>query len=73
MSSSARPADHLGVFLWRGKVMNEYPSMPRQLVDGWRLSEPSHPPKQQVSLHYHDTDELVEVVEGKTLSSLQAK
>lgn len=45
--------------------MNKYPSMPRQLVDRWRLSEPSHPPGQRVPFHYHNAEEWLEVLEGK--------
>lgn len=51
--------------------MNKYPSMPRQLVDRWRTSEPSHPPGQQVPFHYHDAEEWLEVLEG-TISFFSA-
>jgi len=42
-----------------------YPSIPRELVDGWVSRSMRHEAGEEVGFHYHDVEEWVQVVTGE--------
>jgi hypothetical protein len=42
-----------------------YPTVPPAIVEGWTTRDSTHPPLEQVPLHFHDAEEWLEVRRGQ--------